>query len=131
MNREIKFRGKDVNGHWQYGYVRDTFQNTTICPAKKFTSDGFTDTQEIMVVPNTVGQYTGLKDCNDKEIYECDILGGIVGGYVVWIDKEARFGIDVCGETGECNFDDFMQCDLEVIGNIWDNHELLEARDDV
>lgn len=75
----------------------------------------------------TIMQYTGLKDACDTEIYEGDILGGIIGGYVVWIDKEARFGIDVCGETGECNFDDFMQCDLEVIGNIWETPELLEV----
>ena len=71
-------------------------------------------------------QYTGLKDACDNEIYEGDILGGIIGGYVVWVEKEARFGIDVCGETDECKLDDFLQCDLEVIGNIWENPELLE-----
>lgn len=72
-------------------------------------------------------QYIGLKDKNGKEIYEGDILGGVIGGTVVWVKDEARFGIDILGDTSETKFDEWKSYDLEVIGNIYDNPELLEA----
>ena len=112
MNREIKFRGKRIDtGKWVYGYLAD----------ESYINDINTvDLSSVEVDPDTVGQYTGLKDRNGKEIYEGDIVRHING----FIDEvKYRYGgfhpIDKILWEVQKNL-------VEVIGNIHDNPELLE-----
>lgn len=144
--REIKFRGRKSNGEWIYGDLVTT-ETTDGHPSKKDISPFDTvleDTEE--VEENTIGQFTGLHDKNGKEIYEGDILRGFEYPFydaeadaynyyavVDWDADEAQFyaykdlarGAQVRGiSCGVCvDMEDLRE--MEVLGNIHDNPELL------
>ena len=126
--REILFRGKRKdNGKWAYGYlyIRNDGQYEISFYSKYFDSERFT----YDVIPETVGQYIGLTDKNGKKIFEGDIVERLWLGekhiYRIYYDSDISsfIGADIdCQGFTTFNYD---SCEFEVIGNIYDNPELL------
>ena len=152
-NREILFRGKRTdNGEWVYGYyikathhwhsygvhedwiATDTVQNGGWCNVRG----------KYAVLPETVGQYTGLTDKNGKRIFEGDILKiaratDSTGSYyfpplvypvnvIVKWDMCAWMWETLCEDKRYIGFPDaWCHYECEVIGNIHDNPELMKG----
>ena len=123
--REILFKGKRVdNGEWAEGYFFKSWD-------KVFLLWGMTGDSPNMeeVIPETVGQYTGLNDKNGKKIFEGDILlKGFEKVLVKWNANQCRWGI-YSNNYEICGFNESTQGYFEVIGNIHDNSELLEVEE--
>lgn len=130
MSREIKFRGRTSGSNeWVYGsYQADVMHQGThtimYCDYEGYYMEDGVD-------PETVGQYTGLKDKNGKEIYE----GDVVKGY--WWENGERHrhigkvvygsaSFKAVGVKQYKGMADELNSVYEVIGNIHENPELLK-----
>lgn len=157
--REIQFRAKRIdNGEWVEGYYAYHIRRT-ICPIgdsvkpedeqQVIMQDGFSDwnmprdTVFFNIAPETLCQYTGLKDKNGNRIWENDIVSVIFDDEIIY--GEINYGIynnDFAGEaSGSLGFYiDWVKkgyflrknigCwkqELEYAGNIFDNPELLKG----
>lgn len=129
--REILFKAKRKdNGEWVEGYYQKRFDLDGSEQHFIFWSKSYTVWEYVEIDFDTICQYTGLTDKNGRKIWENDIVKhkdsqcfGIIrwycGDYVGWCvydvyDDEQQFTMDMLNEC-------------EVIGNIFDNADLLEV----
>lgn len=121
--KEILFRGKRVdNGEWGYGYaVKGNDKKYQMFIAASIGVGFFTGgIIAYEVIPETVGQFTGILDKNGKKIFEGDIVESPNGtqGFIEWQNEECAFLVNI-GDDWQ-TMDD---CPYEVVGNIYDNKE--------
>ena len=132
MNREILFKAKRKdNGEWVEGNLITNERNEN----QKYIGYIFDERNGIIedfdlieVIPDTLCQYTGLTDKNGKRIWENDILElPDEDGYFKceWEEDTARFVLN--GEGLTVDFDNYWSYEVEVIGNIFYNPDLLEV----
>ena len=128
-----KFRGLSIDenskGKMQYGYlIADGEQAFIINEVVEANEQYITIGSWCPVDPKTIGQSTGLKDKNGKEIFEKDILGtkdGLLNGVV---EYRADLGMFVNSLIRYNNFERLCNVadNREILGNIYENPELLE-----
>lgn len=132
--REIKFRGKHIHaflephntGIWVYGYL---------------CNDHYINSEELMgemlVDKESVGQFTGLKDKNGREIYEGDIVAE--KGHYINSDRilyqdikwKENYSCWLRGEYQRLTPKNIERYEIEVVGNIYDNPQLLKGADNI
>lgn len=140
--REIKFRGKRVNGgEWVKSM---TISHGTIERKMSKVFFEINPGKWVGIIPNTIGQFTGLKDKSGKEIYEGDLIKAPSGRiyaiiFSTWKHEEKREFpkvIDLYEHTGWCiSLDGINPCELldsevcqgSIIGNVYDNPKLLKG----
>lgn len=127
---EITLDGTKISGFWVQGdfahpcnIVFETIGNDLFTGQKNVTI--FND---LDVLPETVSQYINANDCNDKKIFEDDIVVIIHDDdrcVIRYDDVDLKFAI--LNDNIESDFNHYWSDDLEVIGNIFSNPELIEG----
>ena len=134
--REILFRGKRLyNGEWVYGDLLTKDKNGNYCPRIK-NSESYPFS--FQVDPATVGQYIGLTDKNGNKIFEGDILRVLLfdhterfNFHTIVVKWDEDYSEVVCEDVNDktCKWELRVLLDYDeslIIGNIWDNLELLK-----
>ncbi|MBQ7798080.1 MAG: hypothetical protein IJ371_03050 [Clostridia bacterium] len=132
--REIKFRGKRlIDGTWIYGGFMKTQR------INKYQVGG--TSRYNTIIPETLGQYVGIHDKNGREIYEGDIIKSHYGSIyivkyfadwgsfslkLVFLNTEGKLS----RATGRQHLYKNDCTRLEILGNIWDNPDLLGGSDE-
>ena len=141
MNREIIFRGKSsVTNEWVYGSLVKVGNESHIVGFDEVDLDGhhikYCSDRPVFTKQGTIGQFTGFQDKNEGEIYEDDIIQitTAINKYlfkVTWNEELGAWCLMMKGDTekgtkslGECLYE--YRNKIEVIGNIYDNPELME-----
>ena len=140
--REILFRGKRIsNGEWVYGGIMKTFHPNYDSESEEdflhcvpncycICANG----KDYYVEQDSVGQYTGVTDKNGKKIFEGDIVRVLLSGDtkpvgVVEYGTTGIMSFCVRTEKGYSNYVIENSEDFEVIGNKFENPELLEVEE--
>ena len=158
--REILFRGKRKdNGEWVYGYYTELpvgslsatiFSNDDeiVCEdtadyiikvfAKQHSNYSNSIPLQVIecetyeVIPDTIGQFTGMCDKNGERIFEGDILkyldSDVEVNYFSIVYQDSAFLVEDCGIIEPELLTSYECLELELAGNIFDNSELLEVR---
>lgn len=126
MKREILFRGKSPKGHWIYGMPSYDLKYI-------FNDSNYDSYDQFEIIPETVGQFTGLTDKNGVKIFEGDVVRATPNyTYVIRWENGAFYAyhttIKVNGQPyiwGLVSRFNELCMEIEVIGSIHDNPELI------
>ena len=129
---EILFRGKRIdNGEWVCGDLLQDVESG-ICAIVSYVNLGgnihdLSESCIFAVIPETVGQYTGLTDKNGKRIFEGDIVSLVKHDGLIYKVVYVPCRYELVNSKGVNCFvlDIYKSENIEVIGNIHDNPELL------
>ena len=136
--RTIKFRAKSKSTkQWVYGYVREIWASKQedcryiICPSMSFEENGWTDLEETEVIPETIGQFW---ERSMKEFYGGDLfkaMSSVSGSkkkkihLCKVVDSESGMDVVVWHEGEWWGYSYMNFCDIERVGNIFDNADLV------
>lgn len=159
MNREILFRGKSVEtNEWVYGsYILEKYGNTPyIC---YFEYGTFVNIKQVEVIPETVGEFTGMTDKNGTKIFEGDIVRtqpfytrpysekrkekqfwGIVEYHTATFRNlgsptngqkyDSSWRVNIIEDIGDYGYYNWTRFwNCEVVGNKFDNPELINEEE--
>ena len=119
--REVLFKAKakDEPIEWVEGYLSKCEKKFIICDEEGFGT---------FVDPETICQYTGLTDKNGNKIWENDVVNDTTINLLGSVEYDEEHGMYVINEVndGYQNFQEFWSF-TEVIGNIFDNPELISS----
>jgi uncharacterized phage protein (TIGR01671 family) len=128
--REILFKGKTNSGNWVYGNLvySDNLQTAIYFEVGNGSVKSF---DWAYVLPETVEQFTGLTDKNGVKVFEGDLIKSVANGITeVRYDQQKAAFILYSKKPGYWDFSVHACSDKVVIGNIHDNKNLLEGKND-
>ena len=124
MKREILFRGINFQKEWVYGDLFHSYANDDIAIA--YYREGSKTPTFDAIFPESVGQYTGLTDKNGVKIFEGDIISlGDPNIKYLTMWRNAGFAAKQIGASSYIGLT-YWTSDIEVLGNVIDNPELIK-----